>query len=97
VVVLGPEHARHIGSAGWSKQDVREYLFEHWGNTALELRLCGGELREMKGKDYPDDTFIGASADPDTIKIFVAGANNAGESSLLHGLGRHAGPVLIEE
>ena len=97
VVVLGPEHARFMGEAGWSKQDVRQFLFDHWGNTARELRLCGGELREIKGRDYPDDTFIGASSDPDTIKVIVAGANNAGESSLLHGLGRHSGPVLIEE
>jgi hypothetical protein len=97
VVLLGPEHARHIGSAGWSKEDVRQYLFEHWGNTAGELRLCGGALREMRDKDYPDDTFIGSSSEPKNIKVFVAGANNAGESSLLHGLGRHAGPVVIEE
>jgi hypothetical protein len=94
VVVLGPEHARHIGNAGWSKADVRKYLFERWGNTAEELRRAG-EPPEIQG--LPDDALIGASADPESIKIIVAGANNAGESTILPGYGRHAGPVLIEE
>ena len=94
VVVLGPEHARHIGSAGWSKQEVRQYLFDHWGNTAAELRLCG-EPPEIAG--LSDDAVVGASGTPESIKIIVAGANNAGESTILPGYGRHAGPVLIEE
>ncbi|MGH2586780.1 MAG: hypothetical protein ACRDJE_17830 [Dehalococcoidia bacterium] len=94
VVVLGPEHAGHIGSKGWSKADVRRYLFERWGNTAGELRRAG-EPPEIAG--LPDDAFIGASAGPDSLKIIVAGANNAGESTILPGYGRHAGPVLIED
>jgi hypothetical protein len=94
VVVLGPEHARHIGSAGWSKADVRKYLFENWGNTVEELRRAG-EPPEIQG--LPDDAIVGASADPESIKIIVAGANNAGESTILPGYGRHAGPVVIEE
>ncbi len=94
VVVLGPEHARHIGNGGWSKEDVRQYLFEHWGNTVAELRQCG-EPPEIQ--DLGDDYVVGASGTPESIKIMVAGANNAGESTILPGYGRHAGPVLIEE
>jgi hypothetical protein len=94
VVVIGPEHAGHIAKGGWSKQDVRRYLFEHWGNTVAELRLCG-EPPEIEG--LADDYVIGASGTPESIKIVVAGANNAGESTLLPGYGRHAGPVVIEE
>ena len=29
LLVLGPEHARIIADAGWSKNDVRAFLFEH--------------------------------------------------------------------
>jgi hypothetical protein len=94
VVVLGPEHAGHIGGGGWSKQQVRQYLFEHWGNTVGELRLCG-EPPEVAS--LPDDYFVGASGTADSIKIVVAGANNAGESTILPGYGRHAGPIVIEE
>jgi peroxiredoxin len=35
VVVLGPEHARTIHRAGWTKQQAREFLFE---NTGVPLR-----------------------------------------------------------
>ena len=35
VLMLGPEHARHIAAAGWTKRDVKLFLFEHarqpWG------------------------------------------------------------------
>lgn len=94
VVVIGPEHARHIGSAGWSKSDVRQFLFKHWGNTAGELRMCG-EPPEIEG--LPDDAFIGASGTPESIMIVVSGADNAGESTLLPGYGRLAGPKVVEE
>ena len=94
VVIIGPEHASHIAAGGWSKADVRQYLFEHWGNTVAELRLCG-EPPEIEG--LADDYIIGASGTPESIKIVVAGANNAGETTLLPGYGRHAGPVVIEE
>ena len=95
IIVLGPEHARHISKGGWSKQDVVRFLFEHWGSTAGELRRCGGDLEEIKG--LADDAFVPAAAVPDSIKIFVAGAHNAGESTLLVGYGPQAGPRLIEE
>jgi hypothetical protein len=88
IVVLGPEHARHIATAGWKKPDIVKFLFEHWGSTAAELRRCGGDLEAIRG--MPDDAFIPAAALPESIKIVVAGANNAGESSLLVGYGPHS-------
>jgi len=90
-----PEHARHISKGGWSKQEVIRFLFEHWGSSAGELRRCGGELDEIKG--LSDDAFVPAAAVPESIKVVVAGANNAGESTLLLGYGPCAGPRLIEE
>jgi hypothetical protein len=88
IVVLGPEHARHIATAGWNKPDIVKFLFEHWGSTAGELRRCGGDLEAIKG--IADDAFIPAAALPESIKIVVAGANNAGESTLLVGYGPHS-------
>jgi hypothetical protein len=38
IVVMGPEHAQLIAQAGWSKQQVREFLWEHFGRRAGELR-----------------------------------------------------------
>lgn len=94
IVVLGPEHAGHIAKGGWSKQDVVNFLYKQWGSTAGELRKCGAAPEEISG--LPDDAFIPAAAMPDSIKVVVAGANNAGESTLLLGYGPCAGPRLIE-
>jgi hypothetical protein len=87
IVVLGPEHARHIATGGWSKADVVKFLFEHWGSTVAELRRCGGDLDKLNG--LRDDAFIPAAALPESIMVVVGGANNAGESSLLVGYGPH--------
>lgn len=41
VVVLGPEHADSIRHAGWSRSDVREFLYENTILTRRELREAG--------------------------------------------------------
>ncbi len=42
VVCLSPEHATEISEAGFTKADVRNYLFEH----------CRLPVRELKGRGY---------------------------------------------
>lgn len=41
LVVMGPEHAQLCASRGWSKQQVKQYLFEHYGRTIGELKRMG--------------------------------------------------------
>jgi len=41
LVVMGPEHAQLCASQGWSKHDVKHYLFEHYGRTVGELKRMG--------------------------------------------------------
>ena len=94
IVVLGPEHAGHIAKGGFSKQDVVDFLYRHWGSTAGELRRCGGSLDEISS--LSEDAFIPAAAMRESIKVVVAGANNAGESTLLLGYGPCAGPKAID-
>jgi hypothetical protein len=80
IVVMGPEHAQLIARQGWSKQDVKRYLWEHCGKTKAEL-LRYGKLHP----DYehePEDAFIRHSAGPEDIWLLVAGANNGGVSSV---------------
>lgn len=67
VVVLGPEHAAEIAKAGFSKQDVKRYLFEH-------ARL---PLRDLVGRIYAGSTPWPAWIDvsnPDTRVPIVASA-----------------------
>ena len=58
------------------------------------FRSCGGSLEEIS--HLPEDAFIPAAAMRESIKVVVAGANNAGESTLLLGYGPCAGPKAID-
>jgi hypothetical protein len=80
VVVMGPEHAQVIARQGWSKKDVRQYLWEHFGKTKAELRRYGKLHKDFE--DEPEDAFIRSSPSVDNIYLIVAGASNAGVSTV---------------
>jgi hypothetical protein len=80
LVVLGPEHAQLIARRGWSKHDVKQFLFAHFGKTKRELRRMGKLHPDQASDD--EDAFIRSSASPDSIVVIVAGANNAGVSTV---------------
>jgi hypothetical protein len=79
-VIMGPEHANIIASKGWSKADARQFLWEHYGKTKQQLKSYG----KVIGLDgQPDDAFIHSAArGPDEILLIVAGAPNAGVSTV---------------
>jgi hypothetical protein len=109
VVVVGPEHAQQLDGAGFAKQDLKEYLVEHSGRTAGELRAAGrGDATDLfpsqseqtgvfasthaapSGSDVsemPDDEFVRMLRSPDDVVVVVAGAANAGVTTVLHTLG----------
>ena len=78
VVVLGPEHAQEIAAAGFSRRDVREYIFQH-------ARLPLGELKDRGhygSRSWPtefegqgDDFMVPLVTDPDKIVLVVAGGD----------------------
>lgn len=99
LLVLVPEHAEVFASAGWSKDDLREFVFEHATRPRSELVAVGKDALSHKTRwrlssGHPDsmpDT-AAASDDPDTVRvlshptsiqIMVAGANNAGVSAVV--------------
>ena len=79
-VVMGPEHAQLIARRGWSKQDVKQFLWENFGRRKSDLRRFG--------KLHPDiareaeDAFIHSTSGPEWIMLVVSGANNAGVSTV---------------
>jgi len=79
VVVMGPEHANIIASKGWSKQDARQFLWEHYGKTKRELTKFG---KIMGVEDEADDAFIPNSSSADSIILVVAGSANAGVTTI---------------
>lgn len=76
LLVLGPEHAASIASAGWSRGRVREFLYQAISRRRDELAL-GGMYRM---RDWPQeiermghDALIPAVPSPDDILVMVVG------------------------
>jgi hypothetical protein len=80
IVVMGPEHAQLIAGQGWSKRDVKQFLLEHFGRTRAELQRFGKDHPDLAQE--PSSAFIRHSLTADTIYLVVAGANNAGVSTV---------------
>jgi hypothetical protein len=76
---MGPEHANIVAGKGWSKQDVKQFLWEHWGKTKRQLASYG---KVIGLEDEPDDAFIRSARGPDSILLVVSGAPNAGVSTV---------------
>jgi thiol-disulfide isomerase/thioredoxin len=88
LVVLCPEHVKTIRRDGWSKQNVREFLYE---NTGIPLRCYGDEDAEgaRMRAHYTETTIDGEPCyrkfrAPGQIKLVVAGGT-AGKFSAVIG------------
>jgi hypothetical protein len=109
-VVLNPEHARLLDKHGWSKQDLRQAIYERGVRTYRELAASGKEAI-AKGTgwrlpaDHPDaipqdapedlDTPVRLITSTDGVQIVVAGAPNAGVSSVVETFGPFDRPPAV--
>jgi hypothetical protein len=86
--VIGPEHARTLGDEGWSKQDVRRYLYETIRRPAGDLApgpdgAETGRLRETSSGRA--DERIPKFPSPEEIMIVVAGGTAGRFSAVVPG------------
>jgi hypothetical protein len=101
-VVLNPEHARLLDKAGWTKQDLRQAIVERGFRTYRQLAGAGKEaIAAGTGwrlpADHPDaieqsppedlDSPVQLINSVEAIQIVVAGAPNAGVSSVVETFG----------
>jgi hypothetical protein len=86
MLVVGPEHANVLRAAGWSKQRVRERLFELTHSPAGEIaRGAGGSPEGVDPRFVTDpDMPIAKFAAPERILIVHAGGD-AGLFSMVYG------------
>jgi hypothetical protein len=74
VLALGPEHAATIAREGWSKKQVKEYVFEH---ARFPLGQLGEEYRRyfVESRKRPDDpaTLLPIANAPEAITLIVVG------------------------
>ncbi|MBI2910077.1 MAG: hypothetical protein HYX92_20745 [Chloroflexi bacterium] len=97
-MLIAPEHAKIIADGGWSKKDIKEYMYH---NARVEWRYIkhGSSLtRELTVPawkwlyDAPDNTLVPIVAEPDWFHIGVVGGP-VGKSAYLTGVGA---PVTVE-
>jgi hypothetical protein len=77
LVVIGPEHAATIASSGFSKQDVKHFLFEKARVPKSQFSL---KHRVDRFAEFPDGAFIPVATREDAVMIIVAGG--AGKHSM---------------
>ncbi|PKW16670.1 hypothetical protein [Saccharopolyspora spinosa] len=98
-IVIGPEHAETINSHGWTRHDVRSYL---WMNSANKFREIAHDHRYGKvyNRNLPKwyrrdlDSPIPIVETPDDLHLFVVGGLAGRFSAVLPGWSRATVPVL---
>lgn len=97
-VVLGLEHAQTIAGHGWSRADIRSYLWINHGNRFHDLAY-GHRYGKVYNRNIPkyykreDDTRIPIVHSPDNIHLFVMGGEAGRFSALIPGWGHMSTPV----
>lgn len=102
-VVIGVEHARTIASFGWSRDDVRRYLWlngtNSWDDVSYGNRYAppgGRTYNRNLPKWYPRESGrqVPIVFTPDDIHLFVAGGSAGRFSAFLPGWSTATTPVL---
>ena len=89
VLVLSPTHAQILVKEGWSKRDVKDYLWEEARKPLGKLKQggaynWGGFLRWPKWLNIEDDhTLVPVVSRPEDIIVVVAGGEVGGYSSIV--------------
>ncbi len=107
LVVLSPEHARLLSDAGWTKDDVRQFIYSRATNTLAQLAAVGKDAisRHTSWRlpaGHPDALPVDAATDPvpalnspTAVQLMVAGASNAGVSAVIETFGPRGYPPKI--
>ena len=78
VVVLSPEHVGYLRQHGWSKQQVKEFLFERSQRTVSDWTAAGGTEGGAEGDDL-----VGVGRGPESFTLVVAGGPAGAFSSII--------------
>lgn len=92
-LVMAPEHAEIVAAGGWSKDDVRQFIYEHArmpANTLRERGLYGFADAVVRPKWLDDPAapdMISIVDAPKRVNIAVAGAPYGGYTAAILGSG----------
>ncbi|MFQ5381709.1 MAG: hypothetical protein ACE5EF_08825, partial [Dehalococcoidia bacterium] len=92
VVVLSPEHAEIVAGTGWTKSDVREYLFAHAQRPRDGMKTIGKYLDGEHGRQSLPAVHRGLG--PDDILVTVGGGDAGGHSAFIPSWSRTRGSIM---
>lgn len=93
VVVLAPEHLIPLRREGWSKQDVRNFLFAHATRSLAELKRVGKEAGTVEPGD--EERRVPRGVAPEDIYIIVGGGNVGGHSAFIPSWSRRRNSLIV--
>jgi len=103
LLIFSPEHARGIADDGWSKDDVRRFLFERARLRLGQVRGLG-EWHPENLKLWPrwmeredDATLIPVLHSPEHLLIAVAGSGAGRFTAYVKGWGTRAATARVED
>ncbi|MDA0999627.1 MAG: hypothetical protein O2807_03790 [bacterium] len=100
-VVIGPEHAATISSKGWTRHDVKSYLWMNTTNTFGDITFHG-RYGKIYNRNLPrwykreEGARIPIVPAPSDIHLFVIGGDAGRFSAFIPGWGHMTRPVLRE-
>lgn len=98
-VIIGPEHAATIAGKGWTRHDMRHFLWMNTTNTFADITFSH-RYRKVYNRNLPRwykrelDSRIPIVPEPDNIHLFVAGGEAGRFSAFIPGWGHMTNPVL---
>ena len=92
VVVLSPEHAEIVAGHGWSKQDVKHYLFENGKRSVEAMR----RVRKYVPREHERQgtAAVHRGLGPEDILVTVAGGDAGGHSAFIPSWSRTRGSLM---
>ena len=92
VVVLSPEHAEIVAGTGWSKAQVRQYLFEHATRSVAAMR--GVRKYVPREHELQGLAAMHRGLGPEDILVTVAGGDAGGHSAFIPSWSRTRGSLM---
>ena len=92
-LVFAGEHQATIKKAGWSREDVQRYCFEHSQSTMAELK----RINIMAGDVKPEDerAMYPVVQAPQDLLVIAAGGNAGVQSAIIPGWGSKSGSQSV--
>lgn len=88
-IVIGGEHRQTLKEEGWTKEKIKEYLWDHCGRRAGDIKRIGGGYKGdyiWFEKDIDDSEWIRLYQSPNDIHIISAGGDAGRMSVIIDGL-----------